>query len=217
MATVLLQDADAGAAALEAVSAPPGGTGVADHWRSAARHGLADPALRAAAQRVFPVALAALAGSEPTGSRWRPPKRSTNGSWPGAVPGRRTRPDSRGGTGRRRCPPNGDQPLVRSAPAAASASSVTLAADPGGGERRIAGQEAGDHRRLGRAGDQPHDPAGPVDGRRGERHAEPTVERAHDGDVVGGVDDRVARRPGGGVAVVAEAEVDDVEIAPRAR
>ena len=60
VATALLEDADAGAAALEAVSAPPQGTGVADHWRSAARHGLADPALRAAAQRVFPEALAAL-------------------------------------------------------------------------------------------------------------------------------------------------------------
>jgi glutamate--cysteine ligase len=58
--TALVEDADAGAAALEAVSAPPGGTGVADHWRSAARHGLADPALRAAAQRVFPAALGAL-------------------------------------------------------------------------------------------------------------------------------------------------------------
>jgi glutamate--cysteine ligase len=58
--TALLNDADAGAAALEAVSVPPGGTGVADHWRSAARHGLADPALRAAAQRVFPAALGAL-------------------------------------------------------------------------------------------------------------------------------------------------------------
>jgi len=33
---------------------------VTDHWRSAARHGLADPALRAAAQRVFPAALAGL-------------------------------------------------------------------------------------------------------------------------------------------------------------
>jgi glutamate--cysteine ligase len=55
--TALLEDADAGAAALEAVSAPPRGTGVADHWRSAARHGLADPALREAAQRVFPAAL----------------------------------------------------------------------------------------------------------------------------------------------------------------
>jgi len=42
------------------VSAPPRGTGVADHWRSAARHGLADPALREAAQRVFPAALGAL-------------------------------------------------------------------------------------------------------------------------------------------------------------
>jgi glutamate--cysteine ligase len=58
--TALLEDADAGAEALEAVSAPPQGTGVADHWRSAARHGLADPALRAAAQRVFPTALGAL-------------------------------------------------------------------------------------------------------------------------------------------------------------
>jgi glutamate--cysteine ligase len=58
--TALLEDSDAGAAALEAVSAPPGGTGVADHWRSAARHGLADPALRGAAQRVFPAALDAL-------------------------------------------------------------------------------------------------------------------------------------------------------------
>ncbi|HEV8623990.1 MAG TPA: glutamate-cysteine ligase family protein [Acidimicrobiia bacterium] len=58
--TALLDDPDAGAAALEAVSAPPGGTGVADHWRSAARHGLADPALRAAAQRVFSAALGAL-------------------------------------------------------------------------------------------------------------------------------------------------------------
>lgn len=56
----LLEDADAGAAALEAVSPPPRGTGVADHWRSAARHGLADPALRAAAQTVFPAALGAL-------------------------------------------------------------------------------------------------------------------------------------------------------------
>ena len=34
--------------------------GVADHWRSAARHGLADPALRAAAQAVFPAALSGL-------------------------------------------------------------------------------------------------------------------------------------------------------------
>jgi len=58
--TALLDDADAGAAALEAVSAPPGGMGVADHWRSAARHGLADPALRAAAEQVFPAALDAL-------------------------------------------------------------------------------------------------------------------------------------------------------------
>jgi glutamate--cysteine ligase len=65
--TTLLEDADAGAAALEAVSAPPGGTGVADHWRSAARHGLAEPALRAAAQRVFPAALGALGrmGADP--------------------------------------------------------------------------------------------------------------------------------------------------------
>jgi glutamate--cysteine ligase len=58
--TALLEDADAGAEALEAVSAPPRGTGVADHWRSAARHGLADPALGAAARRVFPAALGAL-------------------------------------------------------------------------------------------------------------------------------------------------------------
>ena len=58
--TALLEDTDAGAAALEAVSAPPQGAGVADHWRSAARHGLSDPALRAAAQRVFPAALDAL-------------------------------------------------------------------------------------------------------------------------------------------------------------
>jgi glutamate--cysteine ligase len=56
----LLEDSDAGAVALDAVSAPPRGTGVADHWRSAARHGLADPALRAAAQVVFPAALGAL-------------------------------------------------------------------------------------------------------------------------------------------------------------
>jgi glutamate--cysteine ligase len=60
VATALLEDGDAGAVALEAVSAPPVGTGVADHWRSAARHGLADPALRAAAQRVFPEARSAL-------------------------------------------------------------------------------------------------------------------------------------------------------------
>jgi glutamate--cysteine ligase len=58
--TALLEDADAGALALEAVTAPPQGTGVADHWRSAARHGLADPALRAAAQKVYPAALDAL-------------------------------------------------------------------------------------------------------------------------------------------------------------
>ena len=61
VATALLEDADAGAVALEAVSAPPRGAGVADHWRSAARHGLADPALRAAAHRIFPAALGALA------------------------------------------------------------------------------------------------------------------------------------------------------------
>jgi len=60
VSTALLEDAGAGSAALEAVSAPPEGTGVSDHWRSAARHGLADPALRAAAQRIFPVALGAL-------------------------------------------------------------------------------------------------------------------------------------------------------------
>ena len=65
--TALLEDADAGAAALEAVSAPPQGTGVADHWRSAARHGLADPALRSAAQLVFPAALGAFdrVGADP--------------------------------------------------------------------------------------------------------------------------------------------------------
>jgi glutamate--cysteine ligase len=57
VATALLDDADAGAAALEAVDAPPSGAGVTDHWRSAARHGLADPALRTAAQRLFPAAL----------------------------------------------------------------------------------------------------------------------------------------------------------------
>ena len=60
VATALLEDSDAGAAALEAVSGPPGGVGVTDHWRSAARHGLADPALRAAAQQAFPAALAGL-------------------------------------------------------------------------------------------------------------------------------------------------------------
>ena len=60
VATALLEDGDAGAAALEAVSAPPAGAGVTDHWRSAARHGLADPGLRAAAQRVFPAALGGL-------------------------------------------------------------------------------------------------------------------------------------------------------------
>jgi glutamate--cysteine ligase len=64
VATALLEDDDAGAAALEAVTgrsnAANNGTGVADHWRSAARHGLADPALRTAAQAVFPAALEAL-------------------------------------------------------------------------------------------------------------------------------------------------------------
>jgi glutamate--cysteine ligase len=57
VATTLLEDGDAGAAALEAVSGPPGGAGVADNWRTAARHGLADPALRAAAGSVFRAAL----------------------------------------------------------------------------------------------------------------------------------------------------------------
>jgi glutamate--cysteine ligase len=57
VATALLEDSDAGAAALEAVTGASGGVGVTDHWRSAARHGLADPALRAAAQTVFPAAL----------------------------------------------------------------------------------------------------------------------------------------------------------------
>jgi glutamate--cysteine ligase len=56
VATALLEDADAGAAALEAVTR----AGVAEHWRSAARHGLADPALRAAAQVAFPAALSGL-------------------------------------------------------------------------------------------------------------------------------------------------------------
>ncbi|HVW31194.1 MAG TPA: glutamate-cysteine ligase family protein [Acidimicrobiia bacterium] len=67
VATALLEDAAAGAAALEAVGPPPAGTGVADHWRSAARHGLAHPALRAAARAVFPAALAGLArlGADP--------------------------------------------------------------------------------------------------------------------------------------------------------
>jgi glutamate--cysteine ligase len=57
VATALLEDGDAGATALEAVSAPPVGTGVAEHWRTAARHGLADPALRGAAGLVFRAAL----------------------------------------------------------------------------------------------------------------------------------------------------------------
>jgi glutamate--cysteine ligase len=57
VATALLEDTDAGATALEAVTAPPVGMGVADHWRTAARHGLADPALRRAAEVVFRAAL----------------------------------------------------------------------------------------------------------------------------------------------------------------
>jgi glutamate--cysteine ligase len=57
VATTLLEDGDAGATALEAVSAPPVGAGVADHWRTAARHGLANPALRNAAGTVFRAAL----------------------------------------------------------------------------------------------------------------------------------------------------------------
>jgi glutamate--cysteine ligase len=60
VATALLEDGDAGAAALEAVGPTPRGAGVAEHWRSAARHGLADPALRAAAAVVFPAALEGL-------------------------------------------------------------------------------------------------------------------------------------------------------------
>ena len=67
VATALLEDADTAAAALEAIGPPPGGTGVSDHWRSAARHGLAQPALRAAAQAVFPAALSGMArlGADP--------------------------------------------------------------------------------------------------------------------------------------------------------
>jgi len=63
VATALLEDADAGAVALDAVRR----AGVAEHWRSAARHGLADPALRAAAQAAFPAALAGLGrlGADP--------------------------------------------------------------------------------------------------------------------------------------------------------
>src|SRR5207248_394918 len=53
VATALLEDAAAGAAAREAVTR----AGLADHWRSAARHGLARPALDAAAAAVFPAAL----------------------------------------------------------------------------------------------------------------------------------------------------------------
>src|SRR5205807_7278180 len=56
VATALLEDAAAGAAAREAVTR----AGVAHHWRSAARHGLADPALRAAAQAGFRPALPGL-------------------------------------------------------------------------------------------------------------------------------------------------------------
>ena len=57
VATALLEDGEAGATALEAVTGASGGVDVTDHWRSAARHGLADPALRAAARAVFPAAL----------------------------------------------------------------------------------------------------------------------------------------------------------------
>jgi glutamate--cysteine ligase len=60
VATALLEDTDAAATALEAVGPTPQGAGVAEHWRSAARHGLADPALRAAAGVAFPAALGAL-------------------------------------------------------------------------------------------------------------------------------------------------------------
>ena len=84
VATALLEDADAGAAALEAVNAPPAGAGVTDHWRSAARHGLADPALRTAAQRCFRPRSTGSGGSAPTGPRWPRPRLSTTGSWPGA-------------------------------------------------------------------------------------------------------------------------------------
>jgi glutamate--cysteine ligase len=67
VATALLEDGDAGATALEAVTGVSGGVDVTDHWRSAARHGLADPALRAAARAVFPAALDAFGrlGADP--------------------------------------------------------------------------------------------------------------------------------------------------------
>lgn len=57
VATTLLEDGDTGARALEVVNSPPAGTGVADHWRNAARHGLAHPALQEAAAVVLPAAL----------------------------------------------------------------------------------------------------------------------------------------------------------------
>src|SRR5260221_2255452 len=60
VATALLEDGDAGATALDAVGPTPQGAGVAEHWRSAARHGLADPALPAAAGVVFPAGLEGL-------------------------------------------------------------------------------------------------------------------------------------------------------------
>ena len=129
--TALLEDGDAGAAALEAVSAPPPGQA----WPTT---GAAPPATawptRPCGRRPSGCSRrrsTRLAASASTAPRWPPPKPSTSGSWPGAC----ARPTNRRGSptwsrsrrdqpafirrGRARQMNAGSQP-----PAAASASSV---------------------------------------------------------------------------------------------
>ena len=83
---------------------------------------------------------------------------------------------------------------------------------PGGGNGPVAGQQPVQGLAPARSGDQPHNLVGPGQRRVGQRHAPVAPVEAGDGDQpVGNLQDRVAGDQRGGVPVVAQPEVHQVE------
>src|SRR5262245_47736379 len=85
------------------------------------------------------------------------------------------------------------------------------APNPPGGNRRVAGEKLRQWHCLVGPGDEPQKPVGTREGWVGQRHppAAPIVAGHGDGPV-DDVEDRVARKKRGGVAVVSQTEVDEI-------
>ena len=85
--------------------------------------------------------------------------------------------------------------------------------DATGGDAGVAGEELGERRLLVCSSDQPQDLAGPGERRVGEGHTYPSLVRLSEGyQSVLDVEDGVAGYQGGGMAVGAEPQVDQVEV-----